>query len=70
VSHSLMHLRRSTRTFASTTPGAVGTSDLYKKDLIANIAETYELSHTQSEKIINTIFDTIVEVRTIEAVLE
>lgn len=67
VSHSLTHLRRSTRTFASTTTRAVGTSDLYKKDLIANIAETYELSHTQSGKIINTIFDSIVEVRTIGA---
>ena len=38
-------------------------NDKLKKDLAVNVSATYKLSLSQSEKIVNTILDDIVEVR-------
>lgn len=45
------------RTFHASSP----TPDVSKKDIAAEVAETHELSVAKADRIVNTVFDTIVE---------
>jgi hypothetical protein len=69
---TVMRAMMSTTTDAATTAAApkpkkpkakTPSNDKLKKDLAVNVSATYNLSLSQSEKIVNTILDDIVEVR-------
>jgi hypothetical protein len=50
--------------FSTMTTGTPFKSNMSKRDIVEEIAETHELSIAKSERILNTVLDTIVEVRT------
>ena len=48
----------SSRTFYASSPT---NQDISKKDIVAEVAETHDLTVAKAERIVNTVFDSIVE---------
>jgi hypothetical protein len=51
------------RSFSSFVPEKPDKDIITKKDIVAEIAETHDLTYAKSERIVSSVFDTIVEVR-------
>ena len=54
----LLATSSSSRTFYASSPT---NQDVLKKDIVAEVAETHDLTVAKAERVVNTVFDSIVE---------
>jgi hypothetical protein len=61
--HLQRNLAASTRSFSSLVPDKPDKDIISKKDIVQEIAETHDLTFATSERIVNSVLGTIVQVR-------
>lgn len=57
------NLAAPTRSFSSSVPDKPDKDIISKSDIVKEVAEMHDLTYAKSERIVNSVFDSIVEVR-------